>query len=555
MRTIEKYFELASKGGEVSIAEKTGNFHEFSDHDFGSKSSVGEKYNVPDFEFPAECRVCGDNPRINGSFYCPSCHPSRDEEGVSNDELVVGKYDYDYHSDKVRRNTNFDVSQTPDTVEKEEDDSVDGWVPYVGPQDGRGWTDGENVSYDDEPPGDTAFDQLSSEEKREIRQNFDEAGHDINTELYEEGETVPLEDRYEGEEIMYNSRNGWREYKITDLRLDLPGPDVIIENTYGSEESFTKEEYEKASNPVGSIPDYLTEDVGSVQEGKVVRIEGWEPVVPGPDSVEVTTIESVDGNLIQTRQGAFLADEEKGLMAEWDSVKEGDTYIHPEYGEITYTGDSGDRGYDDYEFQTEDSEMVYVQFSNDGEAIYRPVEMSLSEPDVLLNEFDEDRREEIESTVDGVLENHSLGVKQVLDDNEAYMRNENAIASYTPSTGDVMFNSRKLDEENIRKRYLKGYEDNFLAGDTIQHTVCHELAHALHAQEGDKPDTDKWQEYPDRPLIEEQLGEYAGSSPGELVAEVGALMLQGEDVESEMPEVYESYLEYGGVPQENITPI
>lgn len=162
MRTIEKYFELASKGGEVSIAEKTGNFHEFSDHDFGSKSSVGERYNVPDFEFPVECRVCGDNPRINGSFYCPSCHPSRDEEGVSNDELVVGKYDYDYHSDKVRRNTNFDASQTPDTVEKEEDDSVDDWEPYLGPEGGEGWKNPntDEVVYSEDPPGDSEFEFL-----------------------------------------------------------------------------------------------------------------------------------------------------------------------------------------------------------------------------------------------------------------------------------------------------------------------------------------------------------------------------------------------------------
>lgn len=436
--------------------------------------------------------------------------------------------------------------------------SDDGWLPYIGPRGGQGWrhTDGETVSYDDEPPGDVVTDQLSSEEKREIRQNFDEAGQDADRILYEEGETVPLEDRYEGEEIMYNGRSGWTEYKITDLRVDSPGPDVVVENKYGEAVSVTREEYEQAANPVGSVPEYLTEDLGRVQEGKVVRIEGWEQVAPNPDSVERTTIESVDGNLIQTKQGSFLADDEHGLMVEWDSVVEGDTYIHPEHGEITYTGESGERGYDDYEFETEDGETVYVQFSNAGEAVYSSVEMSLSEPEVMLDEFDEDRREQIESTADAILENHSIGVKQILDDGTAFVAGaKDSVAYYTPSTGDVAFNSDKVDEENLQKKYLKGYESGFLAGGSIQHVVCHELMHALHAQEGDEPDADTWQEYPDQDLIEEQLGEYAASSPAELVAEVGALLLQGEDVESEMPDVYESYIEYGGVPQEEITPI
>lgn len=434
-----------------------------------------------------------------------------------------------------------------------------GWVPYVGDRGGTGWrnTASGTVSYDDEPPGDVVTDQLSSDQKQEIRQNFNEVGQGADQLLYDEGEVIPLEDRYVGESFMLNTSNGWKEVEIDELRTGGPGPDLVYENQFGEAESLTKEEYERASNPVHSIPDHVEDEVGSVQTGKSIHVDGWEPVAPDPNSSETNIVlESVDGNLVNLRQGTILLDDEHGPLVEWDSVKEGDDFVHPEHGTITYTGESGDRGYDDYEFETEDGDHVYVQFSNAGEQIYKPVDLSLAEPEYHLDGFNEADREELKDTVESVLEGNDIGIRQVLDRDAGYeATDKDPVASYSPSSSDVMFNPEKVYEENIQKLYLKGYETGFLAGDSVEHVVCHELSHAIHAQEGDQPDEEEWEEFSKQDMIEEKLGEYASLSPGELVAEVGALILQGEDIESDLPEVYEAYREFGGPEQEVFTPI
>jgi len=74
-----------------SIQEKTGNTFEFSDKQ--QPGNIGSRFGVPEFEFPTECRSCGERPRIDGSFYCPECHPDRNAEDVDDSELVTEKHE------------------------------------------------------------------------------------------------------------------------------------------------------------------------------------------------------------------------------------------------------------------------------------------------------------------------------------------------------------------------------------------------------------------------------------------------------------------------------
>jgi len=460
--------------------------------------------------------------------------------------------------------TESEVSDLYEKLEDGEEDDLDksgngGWVPYIGPRGGTGWrsVDSQDVVYDEDPPGSVAVDQLSSDERRDIRANFGERGKSADHLLYDEGSVVPIEDRNVGESFLYNTSRGWKEYTITEKRVGGPGPDLVVSDGSKYDTSITREEYEKATSRVYPIPDTVEDEVGSVQKGKRIHIEGWEEVAPHPDkSTTDATIQSVENNLVQLRGTTILFDDEYGPMVKWESVMEGEEYIHPEYGPITYTGETGDRGYNDYEFETGDGERVNVKFSDDGEELYMPVEVSLPEPEYHLDKFpDEERPEQIRDTLENILDGNKVGISQVTDTvNTAPGEDVDPIASYSSTSAHLSFNPDEMGEDNLQKR-TKAYESGFLAGGDIQHVVCHEVAHALHAQMGTQPDEDDWREYPDQDFIEEQIGEYAASSPGELVAEVGALILQGHDIEQEMPEIYDMYLKYGGPEQEEVTSI
>lgn len=47
----------------------------------------------------------------------------------------------------------IEEEQILEDLRGESDDGKDLWVPYLGPEGGTGWTDGEDVTYDDDPPG------------------------------------------------------------------------------------------------------------------------------------------------------------------------------------------------------------------------------------------------------------------------------------------------------------------------------------------------------------------------------------------------------------------
>lgn len=64
------------------------------------------------------------------------------------------------------------------------------WEPYVGPQEGFGWTDGEDVVYQEEPPGEVDLSNLTDEQveqlEEELGQSFSDDSSDVDQqEVYE----------------------------------------------------------------------------------------------------------------------------------------------------------------------------------------------------------------------------------------------------------------------------------------------------------------------------------------------------------------------------------
>lgn len=442
---------------------------------------------------------------------------------------------------------NADTTMVADLSEKDEDgDSVDGWVPYVGPQGGHGWTNGESVSYDEEPPGDTAIDQLSQEQKGDLRQKLLDKGMDeVDELLYDEGEAIPLEHRQEGETVILQ-KGGISEYEIDEIKIGGPGPDMaIIEDSF-DKYSVASDQFEDKSVKIHSEPDGLSQFMP-------VSIEGWSSVgYDDEDTTEITLKDSIDGHIDIPGSGSFLTEsEEHGMLVTQDTMKEDAEYVHPEAGEVTYTGE--DESYGEYVMETEDGEEFI--YDNSEDIMYQKVDVSPQEPSYdleYLGAFDIDV---IETTVDEIVENNPVGVDTV-----ETTKDIDAIAQFNYNAGKMEINPDHFsNRDELDKRANKMQEDGFLTGegDAQEHVLRHEVGHAMHAQMGVESVDAKKMKYSqeEKEYVKENFGEYASANPGELVAEVLSLMLDGVDIKEEYPKIYELYLEYQGPEQEEVNPI
>jgi hypothetical protein len=120
-------------------------------------------------------------------------------------------------------------------------------------------------------------------------------------------------------------------------------------------------------------------------------------------------------------------------------------------------------------------------------------------------------------------------------------------ASYTLSSRTLYLNPDGLDPESKQA----DFEEGFIATETVEGSMFHELAHAKHFQDvlgGDGPGsmsdlrdaelTDEQKE-----VVEEEVSWYASTSPTELVAEVSSGLYEGREYSDEVLEMYE---ELGG---------
>jgi len=111
------------------------------------------------------------------------------------------------------------------------------WQPYIGPEGGTGWTDGDEIVYDDEPPGPISTENLTDEQLDAFIEIAEEQGMDVSS--------LDDSDEYERPD---------RDY------IDVP-PDVTLSDEH---------KFDVNDEGVVSLPDKDKMDAELPSEGRVI---------------------------------------------------------------------------------------------------------------------------------------------------------------------------------------------------------------------------------------------------------------------------------------------
>ena len=142
------------------------------------------------------------------------------------------------------------------------------------------------------------------------------------------------------------------------------------------------------------------------------------------------------------------------------------------------------------------------------------------------------------------------GIQEITTDVSDEMTARDSVANYDPFEQTIRIDAGSFTQEKAQEWGDQGY----LAGDSIQHLVAHEVGHARHFQneiDGQSAGMQaQAQEIPEdaREPFAEQVSVYAVENPNEMVAELYAMQVQGEDMTTGMENAYE---EFGG-PEVNV---
>jgi len=121
-----------------------------------------------------------------------------------------------------------------------------------------------------------------------------------------------------------------------------------------------------------------------------------------------------------------------------------------------------------------------------------------------------------------------------------------AAHAYKPRRKTVELSPEYLSEEQAQE----WFEDNHLAGDSVNHMVAHEVGHHQHYEqdrngEFDMSEASDYEMSPqEKNMVETELSTYAATSIGEFVAEAYAVKASGEELS---PPLEDMYQEFGGV--------
>jgi hypothetical protein len=135
------------------------------------------------------------------------------------------------------------------------------------------------------------------------------------------------------------------------------------------------------------------------------------------------------------------------------------------------------------------------------------------------------------------------GITKISTDVSEEMSERRAMANYDPFSQSITFDPDSFTEENAARWNGEG----FLAGDSIQHLVAHEVGHHQHFQsevDGQSAGMQaQAQEIPEeaKPEFAEQVSVYAVENPNEMVAELYAMQVQGEELSTGMENAYEEF--------------
>ena len=135
------------------------------------------------------------------------------------------------------------------------------------------------------------------------------------------------------------------------------------------------------------------------------------------------------------------------------------------------------------------------------------------------------------------------GIQAITTDVSDEMSERRAMANYDPFSQEI-----RLDPDGFTQEKAQEWgEQGFLAGDSIQHLVAHEVGHHNHfTNEVDGQSAGmnaQTQEIPEAAQAEfaEQVSVYAAENPNEMVAELYALKVQGKEMTTGMENAYEQF--------------
>lgn len=476
--------------------------------------------------------------------------------------------DSEYKADGDRERGEYDLKNDRESLdwialsrEERRDQKSKSWVPYEGPQGGQGWvnTDTEEIIYQDEPPGEIDTESLTDEEEEQLRQYLEEQGVDPDVYMEEqdwqpgsEPGYPPFEELEDGDMmLLYDGVVRWVESK---------GDDTIgIADEFGSLGTMTREEYEDAALEISERPEEFDEifddgtskgtPVQATRSGKEIRdtiekVQGNWVIFGASGGIKV----SPSGDAVKYHDGRFVA-------PVGNAVNRGADWYHSEHGELEYVDSAEEFG--EYEFEKENGEIVTLNATDDEEMYYAVEIEAIDEVEVGEIDIPDDVKNKVTDVVNEAIQRNDFAVAEI----EEYTGRRSPAATYSYADSTISINPDEFQEEKIRSMGEQGY----LAGDSVEHVALHEVSHGMHAQHV----TEKFEEESDDTNIAEfeikqdfdsnedqELAErvsvYAKTNPSEFVAEVGALLLAGKDVDEEVLEMYEKY---GGMPVEELEAI
>ena len=135
------------------------------------------------------------------------------------------------------------------------------------------------------------------------------------------------------------------------------------------------------------------------------------------------------------------------------------------------------------------------------------------------------------------------GLQEITTDVSDDMADRRAMANYDPFSQSI-----QIDPESFTDEKAQEWGDNgWLAGDSVEHLVAHEVGHHQHFQK----DVDgqsagmqaQVQEIPEdaKPEFAEQVSVYATENANEMVAELYAMQIRGEELTTGMENAYEAF--------------
>lgn len=298
--------------------------------------------------------------------------------------------------------------------------------------------------------------------------------------------------------------------------------------TYWQHEETGDRRYDPPPGEDGDGDEEVSEEpdagelLDSVEEGDDVEVEYYSPG-SGEDSIS-GTVESVDETGIEVSTVFGTEHISSDFIEDLDI--EGEPHPASESDDVEDDTDEDVSGEETTEVPDPESSQ-----EPDGEP------MSSVETSDVPEDFDltSEQREAVTDTLDSAIDQHDVDV-HTIESNERTL----SIGLYRHGERSIQFNPHEFNSENAEN----WHEDGYLATDSVQGLVAHEMAHAVHFQ--DVPDfqldeIEEWHNDEHREIAG-QVSEYAQENPVEFIAEVGSMKMLGEEIPEDVERVYQGYV-------------